>query len=64
MDLKWLVVYMGRLDLIGMWFWGGSKSKHCKDTCFKEIGLSLGVLIISLHSIVNTTIKIYVSIQE
>ena len=39
----------------------GSKNKHYKDTCWKEIGLHLQILTISLHSIVNTFRKTYLS---
>ena len=33
----------------------GSKNKHCKDTCSKEIGLHLQILLTTLYSRVNTT---------
>ena len=44
--------------------WQGSKNKHHKDTCLKEIGQCHVILITSLHSIVNTIVRINVSIQE
>ena len=37
-----------------MSFKWGSKSKHHKDTCLKEIGLHLQILVTTPHSIVNT----------
>ena len=39
----------------------GSKSKHHKDTCLKEIGLCHQAFITTLHSIVNTIGRTYVS---
>ena len=39
----------------------GSKSKHHIDTCLKEIRLSLQILITTLHSILDTTGRTYVS---
>ena len=42
----------------------GSKSKHRNDTCLKEIGLRLQILKITLHSIMNTSRRIYVCSQE
>ena len=39
----------------------GSHSKHHKDTCLKEIGPCLQILIITLHSLMNTIWKTYVS---
>ena len=47
--------------LMRLW---GSKSKHHKDTCSKEIGLRFQVLIITPHSIMNITGRTYVSNYE
>ena len=41
--------------------WRGSKSKHHKDACSKEIGLRLQILITTLHSIVNIIERTYLS---
>ena len=51
MGLKWLVFLIGLLDLIGIYVvqWG-STSKYKKDTCLKEIGLCLQIIITNLHS--------------
>ena len=43
--------------------WRGSKSKHHKDTCLNEIGQCLQILITTLHSIMNTIGRTYLSNQ-
>ena len=55
MGLKWPYSYG--------WYvvWWGSKSKHHQDTCSSEIGVCLHVLITTLHSLVITIGRIYVS---
>ena len=40
----------------------GSERKYHKDTCFKEIGPRLQILITALHSIMNIDGRTYVSI--
>ena len=42
----------------------GSKSKHRKDTCLKESGLRLQILITTLHSIPNTVGRTSVSSSQ
>jgi hypothetical protein len=42
----------------------GSKSKHHKNTCSKEIGLHLQILTTTLHSTVNTIGRTCVYIQS
>ena len=41
----------------------GSNRKHQKDTCFEEIRLHYQILIIALHSIMNTPERTYVYIK-
>ena len=45
MGLKWVVFLIEPLDLIWYVVRWGSKSKHYKDICLKEIGLCLQILI-------------------
>jgi hypothetical protein len=57
--LKWLAfltLYLIDLQVV----WRGSKSKHCKDICLKEIRRRFQISIIVLHSIVNTNGMIYI----
>ena len=52
MGLKWLVFLIGPLDLIGMWFSEDQRANTIKthvDTCLKEIGLHLPILVTALH---------------
>ena len=39
MGLKWLVFYIGPLDLIGMWFGEDQRANIVNTTCLKEIVL-------------------------
>ena len=64
MDLKWLIFLIRPLYWVGRWFNGGKRAKHHKDTCSKEIGLCLQILITILHSTMNAIGRTHVSSKE
>ena len=64
MGLAWLVFLNRTLVFCWCVVQGGSKSKHHKGTCFKEIGLPLRVLIPALQLIVNMIGGTYVWIPK
>ena len=41
MDLKWLVLYTGRLDLIGMWFGEDQRANIGKTHVLRELDYAL-----------------------
>lgn len=62
MGLKWLIFLIGHLYLIGtMCFGDDQNSRHHTNTCLKDNGLCLQILITALHSIFNTFNSNYVS---
>ena len=63
MGLKWLVFLIGPMYLIGMWLSEDQRANIIK-TCLKEITLRLQILTTTLHTIVYTIGKSYVSNQE
>ena len=58
----WILI--GSLDLIGAWCGEDEIANIIKDTCLKEIGLHLQILITTLHSTMRTIGRTYSSSQE
>ena len=64
MGLKWLALLIGPTRFEWYVVRRGSKSKHHKDTCLKEIGLCLQRVITTLHSTTNIIGRAYVFIHK
>ena len=64
MGLKWLVFFKGHHVFDGYAIQWGSKSRHHKDVCLKEIGLRFQLSKTTLHSTINIVERTYVSTQE